>query len=260
MPFIIKNGLKFYQFEIFDENKILHGVFTRHGGVSQSFYHSLNLGGNNGDPRENVIENRARVFETIGMKVESLFDVWQVHSSDIVCTNQPRPLDEEHQKADAIITNVPGITLFMRFGDCVPILLHDPVKNVVSIVHAGWPGTVLKIVQLAVQKMEKEYGSDPIDIRAGIGPSIGPDHYEVREDVSSKFDQSFGTESKEILQRKSGKIYLDLWKANSILLYNAGVKYVQVSGICTACNISDWFSHRAEKGKTGRFGAVICLR
>ena len=260
MAFVTKDGLKYYVFDIFDRNKLVHGIFTRHGGVSQSYYHSLNLGGNNGDPRENVIENRSRLFNVIGKEVESLFDVWQVHSSEIVSTNSPRPLDAEHLKADSILTNVPGITLFMRFGDCVPILLHDPVKNVISLIHAGWPGTVLKIVKHTVEKMRLNYGCNPANIVAGIGPSIGPDHYEIRQDVSAKFEESFGVDSDFILEKREKKIYLNLWKANSLLLEQSGVKNIQISGICTACNVGDWFSHRAEKGKTGRFGAVISLR
>ena len=259
MAFVHKDGLKYYKFELFDDKKIEHGIFTRHGGISQSYYHSLNVGGNNGDCRENVIENRFRLFNVIGKEVESLFDVWQVHGSEIICTDRPRPLNAEHRKADSIITNVPGVTLFMRFGDCVPILLHDPKKNVIALVHAGWPGTVLKNVILTIKEMEKKYGCDPHDLTTGIGPSIGPDHYEIREDVISKVENAFGEESTMVLNRQGSKTYLDLWKANELLLKQTGVKNIQIAAICTACNVNDWFSHRAEDGKTGRFGAVISI-
>ena len=107
--------------------------------------------------------------------------------------------------------------------------------------------------------MRKNYGSNPADIVAGIGPSIGPDHYEIGADVILQVMQKFGDESELFLKSHHGKIHFNLWETNRHLLNRAGVGQIEVSGLCTACNTSDWFSHRAEKGRTGRFGALICL-
>jgi copper oxidase (laccase) domain-containing protein len=108
--------------------------------------------------------------------------------------------------------------------------------------------------------MQKQYGSNPADIVAGIGPSIGPDHYEVGADVILQVMHKFGDESDKVLKSHNGKIHFDLWKTNKILLESAGVGQIEIAGICTACNTQDWFSHRAEKGRTGRFGALIALQ
>jgi YfiH family protein len=132
-------------------------------------------------------------------------------------------------------------------------------KGVVGVAHAGWMGTLRDVAAATVQAMQKEYGSNPADILAGIGPSIGPDHYEVGADVILQVMQKFGDDSDQVLQSHHGHIHFDLWRANRMLLERAGVGRIEVAGLCTACNTRDWFSHRAEKGRTGRFGALISL-
>jgi polyphenol oxidase len=259
MPFNQLDSLRYYTFDLLNQKEIVHGVFTREGGVSPVPWNSLNVGGLVGDTRENIIENRARIFKTMGREVETIFDVWQVHSRDVVCAEQPRPLDAPHQKADAIITNQPGITLFMRFADCVPVLLYDPCRKVVGLVHAGWQGTIKKIAAEAITAMTKQYQCQPEDILAGIGPSIGPDHYAVGGDVIAQVQNAFGKDAGALLLSREEKVYLDLWKANEIVLQQAGVHSIQVAGQCTACHPEVWFSHRQENGSTGRFGAVIAL-
>jgi polyphenol oxidase len=251
--------LRFFHFDIFPTSKVVHGIFTRHGGVSPSPWNTLNVGGNNGDQTENVIENRSRLFRAVNREVMSLFDVWQVHSTDVIYTDQPRPLNSAHVRADAIITDHPEITLFMRFGDCVPILLFDPIRNAVGLAHAGWIGTAEKMGTMVVKSMVEKFGSNPKDLLAGIGPSIGPDHYEVGEDVISRFKKSFGADSDAFFSSSKDSVHLNLWEANRYCLEKAGVRQIEIAGVCTACNETDWFSHRKEKGKTGRFGAVISL-
>lgn len=248
-----------YVFEILSEAPIVQGIFTRNGGVSPAPWNSLNLGGLNGDSRANVIENRRRIFEDMGRIVESIYDVWQVHGTEVICTNSPRPLDAAHIQADAILTDSPDITLFMRFADCVPILFYDPVKKVVGMAHAGWQGTVKKIARVTVDAMRENYGSKPENILAGIGPSIGADHYQVGKDVAERAASAF-SDTDGILIKRNDNVYLDLWEANYRTLWDAGVRNIQVAGVCTACDTSKWFSHRAEKGSTGRFGAMIGLK
>ncbi|MEA4905971.1 MAG: peptidoglycan editing factor PgeF [Chloroflexi bacterium] len=260
MPFHESNSLRYFSFESFEPQKLTQGIFTRHGGVSPEPWGTLNQGGSIGDPRENVIENRRRVFAVMGRKVESIFDVWQVHGNTVVCTDQPRELDGLHQKADAILTDRAEITLFMRFADCVPIFLYDPARKVIGIVHAGWQGTVKKVVHSAIDSMVECYQSNPADVLAGIGPSIGQEHYPVGEEVVQKIQEAFGADAGDLLELQGGQHHLDLWAANRLLLEQSGVRQIEVAGICTACNTRDWYSYRAEKGKTGRFGAILALQ
>jgi YfiH family protein len=147
----------------------------------------------------------------------------------------------------------------MRFADCVPIILHDPIKRVIGIAHAGWMGTVLGTVCYAVKAMQTHYGSSPSNIQAAIGPSIGPDHYEVGPEVVEEVKRSFGTDASGLLSKKGSSLNLDLWAANALLLGQAGVRNIEIAGLCTACHTGDWYSHRAENGTTGRFGAIIAL-
>ncbi|HVN17083.1 MAG TPA: peptidoglycan editing factor PgeF [Anaerolineales bacterium] len=258
MPFSENNHIRYYTFDIFPHN-VLHGVISRHGGSSPAPWDSLNVGGTVGDDRTRVRENRARSFAAFGRDLASIFDVWQVHSADVVYADAPINPDTDLTKADIILTDKPEVTLFMRFADCVPILLHDPKKNVIGIAHAGWMGTVRGAGRAAIEGMQLRYGSKPEDILAAIGPSIGPDHYEVGADVIEQVNESFGEQAKGLIEMREGRTYLDLWKANQIQLQNAGVQQIEVAGLCTACHLDDWYSHRAEKGKTGRFSALMAL-
>jgi len=257
MPFAQDNGLQYFQF---DTLQTRHGVFTRRGGVSPSPWGSLNVGGTVGDDLARVRENHRILFKVMDCDPKSVFDVWQVHSADVVCARAPRLESESYRQADIILTDRPEVTLFMRFADCVPILVHDPHKGVIGVAHAGWMGTVRDVANATIRSMREEYGSDPADIIACIGPSIGPDHYEVGADVILQVMQKFGDDSEQLLESYNGKIHFDLWKANELLLKQAGVTQIEIAEVCTACNTNDWFSHRAEKGKTGRFGALISLQ
>lgn len=253
--------LRYYTFDSFDQHGLSHGVFTRHGGVSPLPWSSLNQGGTVGDARENVVENRRRIFAALHRPVESVFDAWQVHGTETICTDVPRPLDSPHEKADAILTDRPKITLFMRFADCVPIFLFDPVKRVVGQVHAGWRGTVDRASAAAIAQMQARYSSRPADLLAAIGPSICAEHYEIgqSQETVDMVRQAFGKNADALLPRVNGAIHFDLWEANRMVLEDCGVHEIELAGICTACDNADWYSHRAEKGKTGRFGALLAL-
>jgi polyphenol oxidase len=261
MQFHESAGIRHLTFDIFPEN-VLHSVFTRQGGLSPEPGNSLNVGGGVGDERERVRSNRFRAFDLLGRNRNSIFDVWQVHSADIVLVNAPHPrLDKPPEfKADGMVTQSQDVTLFMRFADCTPILLHDPVTKSVGIVHSGWQGTMKKCAAAAVKTMQAAFGAHPEDILAAIGPAIGPDHYEVGANVIEQASYAFGPSLPKVLHVRDGRSYFDLWAANTLVLEQAGVKQVEVAELCTACHTKDWYSHRAEKGKTGRFGAMIALR
>lgn len=251
-------GLEYLTIQQLPFNNILTGFFTRKGGVSPAPYTSLNVSISTGDSRDNVKINKDRILEAIGKPPNQLFDVWQIHSDTVICTEEPRLNGQDPQKGDAIFTSNPSLTLLMRFADCVPILIYDPIKNVVGIIHAGWQGTVNQIALKSIQKIKAEYGCNPADIQAVIGPSIGPDHYEIGENVFSLAQPLF-LSNEEILIEHKGRYYFNLWEANQKLLNRAGVNHIFQTRICTACQADRWYSHRAEAGKTGRFAAVISL-
>jgi YfiH family protein len=259
MPFQTTDGVKYFTFQNFGRD-LVQGIFTRQGGVSPAPWAALNMGGTVGDNLERVRENRRRALDALGLQVDSVYDAWQVHGVNVVRAEAPRPPEVRPLQADAILTDRPGVSLLMRFADCVPVFLYDPGKKVIAIAHAGWLGTVTATVRSAVQAMHSNYGCAVSDLQAAIGPSIGPDHYEIGPDVVNRVREAFGEASADMLIRREGKIHFDLWSANRYHLEQAGVRQVETAGICTACHTEDWFSHRAEKGRTGRFGAILALQ
>jgi YfiH family protein len=256
MPFHQSDNIRYFRF---DTVRARHAIFTRRGGLSPEPWNSLNVGGTVGDDSKRVRANRNLSLQALGCDPDTVFDVWQVHGADVACATAPRPDGESVRQADIILTDKPNVTLYMRFADCVPILVHDPRRGVVGLAHAGWKGTIGDVTASMVKAMRDQYGSNPSDLVAGIGPSIGPDHYEVGADVILQVMQKFGDQSDRLLQSHNGKIHFDLWETNKLLLKRAGIGTIEVAGICTACHTRDWFSHRAEKGRTGRFGALISL-
>jgi polyphenol oxidase len=259
MPFHDFGSIRYYTFSTLDDTGVLHAVFTRQGGVSPEPWDSLNLGGTVGDDLDRVAENRARVFQSVGRRLDSMFDVWQVHSADVVKADAPRQTYLPHPKADAIITDCPDVTLFMRFADCVPIMLYDPIHHAVGLIHSGWPGTVKRIARAAVNAMQKAFNSQVADLFAAIGPSIGSHHYEIGPDVEELVHEAFVMNATMLLPSPYGRVQFDLWTANRLVLEECGVRRIELAGLCTACHPDDWYSHRGEKGKTGRFGALISL-
>lgn len=259
MQFYQAGSIKYYRFSSFENQGLYHAVFTRQGGISPSPWKSLNFGASVGDDLKRVWQNRERAIVALGIKPNSVYDVYQVHSTEVVLTDRPLAPNEPHIRADAIMTNKPNVTLMMRFADCVPIFLFDPINRVIGISHAGWIGTINKIAGKTVQKMRHYFGTKPNNIHAAIGPSIGPDHYVVGKEVIEKVELSFGDMADQVIINNQSKSYFNLWQANHMVLTEAGVNNIEIAGICTNCNLDDWYSHRGEHGKTGRFGAVIGL-
>ena len=254
------DGPIYYRFEQWlDSPELTHAVFTRNGGTSRAPWASLNVGGTVGDDPEAVQENIRLAYAALELDGERACTVWQVHSADAVIAGERPPGRRWVARADGMVTDRPGVPLTMRFADCVPILFYDPVHRAVGIAHAGWRGTVARTAISTLRTMQAAYGTDPHDVQAAIGPSIGPDHYQVGPEVVEAVEQCFGTTDGLIRRASDGSAYLDLWEANRRLLDNAGVRKIEVSGICTASNTAEFFSHRAERGKTGRFCAIIAL-
>jgi YfiH family protein len=264
MPFYNSENIRYFVFDTFTDAGVVNAVFTRRGGLSPRPWDSLNVGATVGDEFDRVIENRKRSFRALQRPFDSMYDVWQVHGKEVVCAQSPRPPKQKHLQADAIVTDRPEVTIFMRFADCVPIFLFDPMRKVVGLIHAGWRGTIERVAGQTVKVMRDKYLCSTENILAGIGPSIGAHHYEVGSEVEKQVQTSFGAAVSEVLHEsvRSGVengVKFDLWRANEIILEQVGVRRIEVSGICTACHLEDWYSHRAERGRTGRFGALIAL-
>jgi YfiH family protein len=273
-------SLVYYQFESFAEKGLRHGVFTRLGGVSEGIYSSLNLSRSTGDALEPVRENRRRMFDALGLRTERSLTSWLVHSNTVRVVSEA-DLSQDDVHADAMITRTRGLALTLRFADCVPVLFYAPQRQAIGIAHAGWVGITAGVLPATVQAMRDAYACDPQDIRACVGPSIGPTRFEVGEDVAAKIQAAVpepviiypqihtpanasatheaDDSSPHSLTHSLTKPHVDLWRAAQAQLRAAGVQQVQIAGLCTASNTAEWFSHRAEKGKTGRFGAAICL-
>jgi YfiH family protein len=260
MSLVISRGIKYFQFSRLASEPLTHAIFSRHGGVSVNQYAKLNVGATVGDDRANVEENLRRAFAAVGRPRHSLFDSWLVHGTNTLVAEAPRPLEwERPPQADIVMTDKPDVTLFMRFADCVPLVLYDPSNRAIALAHAGWRGTLLGLATSAVEAMKANYSSKPADLLVGIGPAISMDRYEVGPDVAAEVQKIFGSPSELLLTKSNGKFNFDLVGANKTLLEKAGVRNVELANICTATNSDDWFSHRASGGKTGRFGALIAL-
>ncbi|MCC7206888.1 MAG: peptidoglycan editing factor PgeF [Anaerolineae bacterium] len=261
MQRVENGGPVFYRFEQWrDADEVKHGVFTRLGGVSRAPWASLNVGGTVGDTLDAVKENLRRIYAALHVDGERACTVWQVHSADAVVVTGQTPGRRWLARADGMVTDVPGVPLTMRFADCVPILFFDPVRRAIGIAHAGWRGTVSGAAASTLRAMQAAFGSHPADVQAAIGPSIGPAHYQVGPEVVAAVEAAFGPDHGLIRRANDGSAYLDLWAANRLALERAGVRQIEAAEMCTASRVDEFFSHRAEHGKTGRFCAVISLR
>ena len=251
------NALAYYQFDSIDTTRVTHGIFTRLGGVSEGMYASLNLSRSTGDAAEPVSENRARMNAVFGLPYEDTLTSWLVHGKHVRVVNwDDRSQNDVH--ADAMVTQSAGLALTLRFADCVPVLFHDPVQKAIGIAHAGWPGIACNVLRETVTTLQAAFSSRPQDLIACVGPSIGPTKFEVGLDVAEKI-QAAVPEDVTLAHPDPHKRYLNLWRAAQSQLNACGVQQVEIAELCTASNTHEWFSHRAEQGKTGRFGAMIQL-
>ena len=255
---ICQSGLSFYRNQ--DWPDIRHGVFTRQGGVSESHFRSLNLGASIGDDLVAVKENHARIYRAADVNGARAVSCWLVHGTDTLVVNESHKVNGQPWKADAIITDLPDTPLVMRFADCVPLLLYDPVKRVIGLGHAGWRGTVKGVAANLVRMLRETYGCQPQDLEAVIGPAISPRNYQVGEEVAAQADAYFGSDA-GVLYRDSAdnRPHFDLWSGNRRDLERQGLRNVKTLEICTYENTEEFYSHRAENGATGRFGVVISL-
>jgi purine-nucleoside/S-methyl-5'-thioadenosine phosphorylase / adenosine deaminase len=262
-----RDGVVAYRFEALPDC-VEALVSTRHGGVSPAPFDTLNLGLWTDDQAERVVENRRRLFAAFGLPLER--SVWcrQVHADGVAVVGEGdagRGASDEATvvpDADALVTATPGLPLVVKVADCVPVVILDPERRALGLAHAGWGGTVARICSRTVAVMGERFGCEPADLLAAIGPSIGPAGYEVGPEVSERARQAYGGRAAEILAPRGEKALLDLWAANRIDLEQAGLApgRIEVAAIASDERLDDFYSHRREAGRTGRFALVAALR
>lgn len=259
-----KNGVPYLSYPLFEETgAVNHGFSTKLGGVSKGHCATMNISTTRGDDPAAIEENKRRIAAAIGVRPESMTFTHQTHTTNVAVV---RAEDEgkRFMETDGLVTNVPGICLVTFFADCVPLFFVDPVKKVIGLSHSGWRGTVGKIGKVTVEKMVSEYGCDPADIRAAIGPSICQDCYEVGEDVIEQFKENFAEElwAELFYKKENGKYQLNLWRANEAVFREAGIvkEHIAVTNVCTHCNPDILFSHRTTGDKRGNVSAFLALK
>ena len=265
-----ENGVPYLSFAALEETGlVVNGFSTRLGGASKGKYATMNFAWNKGDDPADVLENYTRMAKALGVDRDRMVASQQTHTTHIHKVTEKergmgftKPL--EYTDIDGLMTNVPGLVLVTSYADCVPLYFVDPVKKAVALSHSGWKGTAHQMGKVTVEAMKREYGCDPKDILACVGPSICQDCYEVSEDVFMQIEaimpENAGREF--FYQKENGRYQLNLWKVNEQILQNAGIlkEHICVTDLCTCCNPSIFFSHRASGGKRGNLSAFLGIR
>jgi YfiH family protein len=252
------NNVVWYEFDALENAGVTHAFITRLGGASTPPFDTLNLGHTVGDDLAAVEENHCRTFAALDIQRRQVVSPYQVHGADVRLVSQAHTATVQ-PATDGLLTTSPGVALLLRFADCVPLLLFDSVHRAVAMIHSGWKSTAGNIAAAAVEAFARCVGSDPGDLWAGIGPAIGPCCYQVDQSIASAITEACPPKA-GVIQDRGGGAFLDLAGAVRAQLTTAGVRQVEVAGICTACHTEEWFSHRAENGQTGRFGAMVMLQ
>lgn len=263
-------GVTWLSFPALEETGLVtHAFSTRMGGVSKGVYSTMNLSYTRGDDPEAVKENYRRMAKALEVDMERMVLTWQTHTTNVRLV---KPEDEgkgvtkdrDYRDVDGLITNRPGVTLVTFFADCVPLYFLDTKKKAIGLSHSGWRGTVNRMGTATLEAMAREFGTNPADVIACIGPSICQDCYEVGPEVIEKFADSFDKSYHDRLfyGKPNGKFQLNLWEANRIVLMEAGVpeNQISVTDICTHCNPDLLFSHRTAAEKRGNLCAFLCLK
>lgn len=253
-----------WHFDMLDRQKdILHYISSRTGGVSKDMYASFNQSYTAGDRRENVTENRRLLAMELGITPGMLLFPGQTHTANIRVIRKHSAINERITETDALVTNLPEVCVSVLTADCVPLLLYDPESRVVAAAHAGWKGTVQSIALKTVEVMMELFGSKAAHILAGIGPSIGPENYQIGETVISAVHQNENIHAGTTLKSQpSGKALFNLWEANRQQLLIGGLRKenIELAGICTFESHQTFFSARRLGNPCGRFATGMMIK
>jgi YfiH family protein len=259
-----RDGIKVLVCDALERAGFANGFSTRLGGVSPFPENSLNLAGFDEDSAENIEENRRRFLSMFDGDYR-LATAWQVHGDDIKLVANDRDASASEEKFDALVSSLPGVLVGVKTADCVPVLIGDPNRGAFAAVHAGWRGTAESIVAKAVDRMRKEFGTDPSNLVCAVGPAASCRRYEIGQDVIDIFKSNFKDGEKYLSSTGEGHALIDLFAANRDQLLEKGVpsENIFISPLCTIERTDLFFSYRVEKklyGKTGRLLSVIGKR
>lgn len=266
---ILVNGIPYLSFTIYKDLPVKAAVSTRKGGVSPVPYDSMNMGLHTGDSPENVLENRRRFFEELGIPAGNLINCRQVHGTHIEivtkkdCGRGALSLESSIPGTDGLITEEPDVPLTMNYADCTPLFFFDPVRKVIGLSHGGWRGTAGNIVGKTVNLMVEKFGCHSKDILGAIGPAIGFENFEVGEEVVEAMRSLFTpSEFKNLYKTKpNGKFLFALAEANHVLMRKAGLTedHIEDCSLCTWDRTDLFYSYRKDHGNTGRHMAVLMM-
>lgn len=266
----IENGVHFLQFPLLCHTEMVaHGFSTRLGGVSEGKYATMNFTFTRGDNPDHVMENYRRMAEALGVDKEQMVLSYQTHTVHVRRVTEEDAgkgivRERDYRDVDGLITDVPGITLVTFYADCVPLYFVDPVRKAVGLSHSGWRGTVKRMGKVTLDAMRDAFGTKPEDVLCCVGPSICQDCFEVGGEVAEEFKREFASVywPQLFYEKENGKYQLDLWKANEIILEEAGVlkEHIQVTDICTHCNPEYLFSHRTFGNERGNLAAFLGIK
>ena len=258
---VIANKIGSLEYLTAENISAVHGFTTRLGGVSTGHLGSMNIGTHRGDSRENVLKNYEILGNALGFDPRNAVLTHQTHTDIVTAVDEACRgaglFAPELPDCDGLITNTPGLALFVFSADCTPILFHDPVTGAVGAVHAGWRGTAAGIAEKAVQAMTTHYGCKPENIRAAIGPNIKQCCFETDYDVPKAMLDALGEAAQPHILQKNNKYYLDLTAINTLFLRRAGVVSITASNACTRCQPDKYWSARITGNHRGSQGAVI---
>lgn len=258
------------KFPLLEKLSLVEHLFTtKEGGVSQGHFATMNVSFTRGDDKVAVLENYRRIAAIFDLKPENVVVSHQTHTTNVKRVTRADGgkgvvYDRDYSDVDGLVTNEKNLVLCTMYADCVPLYFVDTKNYAIGLSHSGWRGTAGQMGKKTLERMAEEFGTKPEDVYAAIGPSICMDCYEVSADVIDAFSKVFTKqEMTEICyQKDNGKFQLDLWKANEIILLNAGVlkEHIEVTRLCTHCNSDRMFSHRKTGDMRGNLGAFLCLK
>ncbi len=265
-----KGEVEYLTFPLLEQTGLVRHLFsTRLGGVSEGIYESMNLSYSRGDKKEAVDENYRRIANILDCQVEQIVCSDQTHTTNLRVVGREDGgkgivRAKDYTDVDGLLTDERNIVLATFYADCVPLYFVDTKKKAIALAHSGWRGTVNRMGRCVVDKMKAVYGTRPEDVVAAIGPSICQHCYEVSEDVAEAFQKEFtktGQAEQVLTDKGGGKYLLNLWRANEIILTEAGILATQIetTDLCTCHNSQYLFSHRASQGKRGNLGAFLGL-
>lgn len=260
----IMEGVPLLTYPLLEKTEfVTHGFTTRMGGVSEGYCSTMNISTTRGDDPKAIEENQRRLARALGVRVEDFTYTHQTHTTNVAVVRE-EDRGKRFMETDGMVTDVPGICLVTFYADCVPLYFVDPVHRAIGLSHSGWRGTVKRMGQVTLERMKEAYGTKPEDVFAAIGPSICQDCYEVSGDVIEEFRKNFSefVWSQLFYEKENGKYQLNLWKANQIVLTEAGVEAqnIAVTNLCTHCNPEILFSHRSTGVKRGNLSALLAIK